>query len=91
MSVDTSLVAQMGKNLLAMRETWVRSLGWEDHLEEGMATHFSILPGEFHGQRSLAGYNLWGRQELDAAEQLSTIRQHLFCFALSCIKFKEFY
>ena len=33
----------MAKNLLAMRETWVWSLGWEDPLEEGMATHFSIL------------------------------------------------
>ena len=31
------------KNLPAMRETWVRSLGWEDPLEEGMATHSSIL------------------------------------------------
>ena len=34
-----SLVAQMVKNLPAMQETWVRSLGWEDPLEEGMATH----------------------------------------------------
>ena len=31
------------KSLLAMRETWVRSLGWEDPLEEGMTTHFSAL------------------------------------------------
>ena len=38
-----SLVAQLVKNLLAMRETWVRSLGWEDPLEEGKATHSSIL------------------------------------------------
>ena len=38
-----SLVAQMVKNLPAMQEAWVRSLGWEDPLEEGMATHFSIL------------------------------------------------
>ena len=38
-----SLVAQMVKNLPAMRETWVRSLGWEDPLEEGVATHSSIL------------------------------------------------
>ena len=38
-----SLVAQMVKNLPAMQETWVQSLGWEDPLEEGMATHFSIL------------------------------------------------
>ena len=39
----TSLVAQMVKNLPAMRETWVRSLVWEDPLEKGMATHSSIL------------------------------------------------
>ena len=38
-----SLVAQTVKNLLAMQETWVQSLGWEDPLQKGMATHFSIL------------------------------------------------
>ena len=38
-----SLVAQMVKNLPAMWETWVRSLGWEDPLEKGMATHSNIL------------------------------------------------
>ena len=38
-----SLVAQMVKNLPAMWETWVQSLGWEDLLEEGMATHSSIM------------------------------------------------
>ena len=38
-----SLVAQTVKNLPAMRETWVQSLGWEDPLQEGMATHSSIL------------------------------------------------
>ena len=36
-------MAQTVKNLPAMRGTWVRSLGWEDPLEEGMATHSSIL------------------------------------------------
>ena len=39
-----SLVAQMVKNPPAMRETWVQSLGWEDLLEKGEATHCSILP-----------------------------------------------
>ena len=38
-----SLVAQMVKNLPAMQETWVRSLGWEYPLEKGMDTPFSIL------------------------------------------------
>ena len=39
------LVAQMAKDLPAM-ETWVQSLGWEDPLEKGMATHSVFLPGE---------------------------------------------
>ena len=38
-----SLVAQLVKNLAAMQETWVRSLGWEDPLEKGTAAHSSIL------------------------------------------------
>ena len=38
-----SLVAQKVKNLPAMRKTWILSLGWEDPLAEGMATHSSIL------------------------------------------------
>ena len=38
-----SLVAQTVKNLPAVQEAWVRSLGWEDPMEEGMATHSSIL------------------------------------------------
>ena len=42
-SIWAPLVAQMVKNPPAMWETWVRSLGWEDPLEEGMVTHSSIL------------------------------------------------
>ena len=41
-------VAQKVKNLPAMQETRVRSLGLEDPLEKGMAIHSSIMPGEFH-------------------------------------------
>ena len=40
---SASLVAQLAKNLPAVRETWVRSLGWEDPLEKGKAAHSSIL------------------------------------------------
>ena len=47
----------MVKNLPAMLETQVQSLGWEDPLEKGIAMHSSILAGEFHGQRSLMGYS----------------------------------
>ena len=53
-----SLVIQMVKNLPAMQETWDQSLGQEDPLEKETATHSSILPGEFRGQRSLAGYSI---------------------------------
>ena len=41
--VLASLVAQLVKNPSAMRDTWVRSLGWQDALEEGMAAHSNIL------------------------------------------------
>ena len=59
-----SLVAQMVKNLSAMQETWVRSLGQEDPLEKGMPTHSSILAWRFHGQKSLASYSPWGHKDL---------------------------
>ena len=54
-SNPASLVAQMVNNLPTMQETQVQSLGQEDALEKEMATHSSILPGEFHGQRRLMG------------------------------------
>ena len=49
----------MVKNLPAVQESWVQSLGQEDSLEKGIAIHSIFLPGEFHGQRSLAGYSAW--------------------------------
>ena len=52
--------AQSVKNLPAMQETWVQLLGREDPLEKEMTTHSLFLPGESHGQRSLAGYSPWG-------------------------------
>jgi len=58
----------MINNLPVMRETQVRSLGWEDPLEKGMATHSVFLPEEFHGWRSLAGYCPWGCKESDVTE-----------------------
>ena len=41
--IKVSLVAQMVQNWLAIQETWVQSLGWEDPLKKGMATHSSII------------------------------------------------
>ena len=65
MPCSPALVAQMVKNLLAMQETWVQSLGWEDPLQKGMATHFSLLawrtpwteePG---GLQSMGSQRVW--------------------------------
>ena len=44
LSLTHSLVAQLVKSLSSMRETWVLSLGWEDPLEKGMATHSNPCP-----------------------------------------------
>ena len=43
MPSGASLIAQLVKNLPAMQENWVQSLGWEDPMEKGKATHSSIL------------------------------------------------
>ena len=55
-----------------MQETRVPPLGRQDPLEKGMATHYSILAWNTHGQRSLAGNGLWGvTKELYTTQQLS--------------------
>ena len=53
----------MVKNLLAMQEIQVRCLGWEDLLEKEMRPIPVFLPREFHGERSLVAYSLWGQKE----------------------------
>ena len=63
-------MAQTVKHLSTMWETWVRALGWEDSLEKEMAIHPSAVAWKSHGQRSLVGYSLWGRKELDTTERL---------------------
>ena len=64
-------MAQMVKNLPAIQETQVRSLGQEYPLEEEWQPTPVFLPGEFHGQRSPVGYSLSGRKEADTTEQLT--------------------
>ena len=64
----------MVKNLPAMQKTQVRSLGQEDPLEMGMATHSSILAYRIPWTESLVGYCLWGRKELDTTEWLTSIQ-----------------
>ena len=57
------------KNLPAMQETWVRFLGWEAALEEGMETHSSILSWRIPMDRGA----WWGRKEWETTERLSTL------------------
>ena len=63
-----SLVAQMVKNLPAMRESGVQSLGWEDPLEKGMETHSSILAWRIPMDRGAWWDSSWGHKESDMTE-----------------------
>ena len=73
------LAAHTVQNLLQCRrpgEIRVQSPSQEDPLEKGMSAHSRILPGEFHGQWSLAGNSPWGHKEPDTTEQLKYIHTH---------------
>ena len=59
-----SLVAQMVKNLPAVQETWVRLLGWEDPLEEGMETHSSNLAWRIPWTEEAGGLQSMGSQRV---------------------------
>ena len=74
-----SLMAQTVKNLPAMWETWVWSLGLEDPLAKAMVTHSIPLAWKIPWTRSLVGCSPWGHEESDMTEQLH------FHFSLSCI------
>ena len=60
----------MIKNLPAMSQTWVRSLGQEDPLEKGIGIPV-FLPGKFNGQRILVGCSLWNHKKLNTTELLT--------------------
>ena len=62
-----SLVAQLVKNLPAIRETWVQSLGWEDPLEKGKTTHSSILVWRIPWT-----VYPWSHKESDMTERLTS-------------------
>ena len=66
-NIGVSPVAQMEKNLPAVQETQVQSLGQEESMEKEIATHSSLLAWR-HGQRSLVGYSPWGCKESDTTE-----------------------
>ena len=79
----TSLVAQLVKNPPAMWETWVQSLGWEDPLEKGAATHCSILAGEFQQvlENSMNYIYPRGHKELDTTFTLVPTELIMYCNA----------
>ena len=56
----TLILTQIGKNVPAMQETWVASLGWEDPLEKGMSTHSSILAWRIPWTEEAGG--LWSKE-----------------------------
>ena len=68
--IGASLVAQMVKNLFAMQEMRVRSLGWEDPLKKN-ATHSSTLAWRIPWTEDLKGYSPWGHKESDTTEQVT--------------------
>ena len=63
-----SLVAQMVRNLPAMQETWVQSLGWEDPLEKGMATQSNVLVWRIPWTEEPSKLQFVGCKELDTTE-----------------------
>ena len=67
-SIGASLVAQVVKNLPGMQETWVRSLGWEDPLEKGMAIHSSIFAWRTPWTEEPDGATIHGVTESDTTE-----------------------
>ena len=85
-NLRASQVAQWVKNLPAIQETQVQSLDWEDPLEEEIATAPVFLPGESHGQRSLASYSPCGHKGSDTTEatEHACVRGRL---TLRCVRF----
>ena len=77
-------MAQMVKNLLAMWESWVRFLDWEDFPggDHGNPLQYSCLENP-HGQRSLVGYSPQGFKELKTTQQLSTKYSSENCSVMS--------
>ena len=64
-------MAQMVKNVPAIQETQGQSLGQEDALEKGRATHSSILAWRIPWTEAPGGYRLWGCTELDTTDRLT--------------------
>ena len=64
-------MAQTVKNLPAVQETWILSLGWKDHLKQGMATHFSILARRITWTEEPHRLPSWGRKRVRTTNTFS--------------------
>ena len=82
------LVAQLVKNLPAVQETQVRSLGWEDHLEKEMANHSNILAWKIQWAEEPDGLQSMGCKESDITEQLTRSDD---CFCLLSVESHIYY
>ena len=79
-----SLVAQAVKNLLTMQGTWVRSVGGEDPLEKGMATHSSILAWRTPWTEESDRHSTWGYKQSDTTEWL-TLSLHICMYVYKAL------
>ena len=70
-------MGQTVKNLPAIQETWLRSLGWEDPLDKGMATHSSILAWRIPWTEKLGGLQCMGSQRVGQDWATNTHRETL--------------
>ena len=91
--MGASQVAQMVKNLPAMQETHVRSLGQEDPLKKGMATHSSVLAWRIPWTEEPGGPQSMGHKAWDMTEQLTHTRSNGTCWQIANLnkKKKELY
>ena len=83
-----SLMAQTVKNPPAMQETWIRSLGWEDPLKEGMASHSVFFPGESPWTEEPGGLQSMGSQRVGHDWVTKHSIGHIYNFIFSwCVDF----
>ena len=86
--LEVFMVAQTIMNLSAMQENWVWALGQEDPWRREWQPTPAFLPGEPLGERSLEGYNPWGRKESDTTEWLT--HTHMNSPSLPCVLLMQF-
>ena len=88
-TVKASLVAQMVRNLPAMQEIWVQSLGWEEPLEKGMATHSAILAWRIPWTDEIGGLQSIGLPRVGRLTLSVSNKQGKYCLIVYCTKCYE--